>query len=61
MPLPTPADAETRRLAELQRLAQARRLMEEAAASLPPGVPLRLAIERGLAEQAAENGEDGYI
>jgi hypothetical protein len=39
MTLPTPADAETRRLAELHRLAQARRLMEE----------------------AAENGEDGYI
>ena len=61
MTLPTPADAETRRLAELQRLAQARAIMEEAVASLPPGNPLRLAIERGLAEEAAENGEDGYI
>jgi hypothetical protein len=61
MTRPDAADAETRRLAELQRLAQARRLMEEAAASLPPGNPLRLAIERGLAEEAAENGEDGYI
>ncbi len=61
MTLPTPADAETRRLAELQRLAQARAMMEDLAASLPPGNPLRLAIERGLAEEAAENGEDGYI
>lgn len=46
-----PADAETRRLAELHHLAQARRLMEEIAASLPPGAPLRLAIERGLAAE----------
>ena len=61
MTRPDAADDETRRLAELHRLAQARRLMEEAAASLPPGNPLRLAIERGLAEEAAENGEDGYI
>ena len=51
MKTPPMPDAETRRRAELQRLAQARRLMEEAAASLPPGDPLRLAIERGLAEE----------
>ena len=36
-------------------------MMEDLAASLPPGAALRLAIERGLAEEAAENGEDGYI
>jgi hypothetical protein len=53
MTLPTPADAETRRLAELHRLAQARAMLEAAAASLPLGDPLRLAIERGLAEEAA--------
>lgn len=53
MTRPDAADDETRRLAKLHRLAQARALMEEAAASLPPGDPLRLAIERGLAEEAA--------
>ena len=36
-------------------------MMEDLAASLPPGNPLRLAIERGLAAEPAENGEDGYI
>ena len=53
--------AETRRLAELQRIARVRAMLGEAAASLPPGDWLRLAIERALAEEAAENGEDSYI
>jgi hypothetical protein len=48
---PGTPDDETRH-AELYRLQQARRLLDEVAAGLPPDDPLRQAIERGRGTDA---------
>lgn len=50
-------DDETRRHAELWRLAQARRLMAEVAADLALDDPLRLAIARALAAEPGPTTE----
>ncbi len=48
----TPDDSDAHR-AHLYRLQQARRLLDEVEAALPPGHPVRLAIERGRDAEAA--------
>lgn len=48
----SPGDTDETRLAEAFRLVQARRLLDEVAAGLPPDDPLRQAIERGCGTDA---------